>query len=114
MKTIILFLSIILSSCVSTNRIHEDKMYLTRKYCGDFVGIVPVNKRYTRIYTTQATFKIVSHIINVPIHARCYLRYIPQRLPDHHFDVWILYFTWDGTDDLYMLSQNIYTGEIDH
>ena len=110
---IIIGLTILLVGCTSKrNIIYEDTLYITRKYIGDFDTLV-VEKRIAHIYTSQAVFNILGGTsLNIEKGAKCYLRYIPERLVGSHSKVYILYFTWDGTEDLFVLRQNIYTGEI--
>lgn len=113
---IILFLgfvtfAILISSCNPYNQIHEDTLYVTRKYIGNFDTLVQ-EKKATAIYTDQAMFRVIGHPpLEIPDSARCYLRYIKETLPRNYSSVWVLYFTWDGTEDLIKIRQNWYTGE---
>ena len=93
--------------------IYEDTMYVTRKYCGTFDTLI-VGRRDIRIVTSEDYFYIPGRIrIDVPKNARCYVKYLRESLPDTPGSyIWILYFTWDGTDDLYMIKQNFITGQI--
>ncbi len=114
MKTIIrLSLFILLISCTSQrNIINEDTLYVTRKYVGDFIEL-RIDKKVTHILTTEAVFYIMGKPrMKIPVKSKCYVKYIAERLPGSHTKVWILYFTWDDTEDLYMLKQNWITGEI--
>ena len=114
-KTLIFlfFLSIIIG-CVANrkNVIHEDTMYVTRKFCGNFDTLI-VEKKTIRIITDEAIFHIWGNPkIDIPKNRRCYVKYIPEKLPGSSNKVWVLYFTWDGTEDLIELRQNWITGEI--
>jgi len=104
---------IIIAICVSCSKYAEDALYITRKYCGNFDTLI-VGKRYTEIYTTQDNFLILKGInLNIPKGSPCYVKYIRERLSGTKFnDIWILYFTWEGTSDLYMIKQNYITGRI--
>lgn len=109
---VLVVLLVVLAGCAGSGGIGEDMLYVTRKYCGDFDSL-KIERRYTRIYTSQAEFQIRGRVdLDVPLGARCYVRYIPQRLPGLGSEVWVLYFTWDGTADLYMLRQDPITGKI--
>jgi hypothetical protein len=111
MKNIAFFwAAAMLFGCASVNRIEENTMYITREYCGTFVKQDPEKKRY-QIYTSDAVFHIIDGPVDVPQGARCYFQSKEELLPTGT-KVWILYFTWDGTDKLYQLSQNFITGEL--
>lgn len=111
---IIIIFSTMLFSCSTSQYIQENKMYITRKYCGDYIEQITIDKRFERIYTTQAIFQIRSGVINVPVGTRCYIKYRAEIWAGQRAPVWVLYFTWDGTKDLFMLRQNVMTGEINH
>jgi len=109
---------IILMGCSSTNTIYEDTIYITRKYIGDFISQHTIaegrifKRDVTVIITDQAIVKTFGRPkIEIPYGARCYLRYIAEILPPHS-RVWVLYLTWDGTEDLYKLWQDPYTGRV--
>jgi hypothetical protein len=85
---------------------------VTRKYCGN-LDTTFVQGKYIKVITTTDYFYIDGKIdIDIPKNTRCYLRYIPEHLPGTYHNVWVLYFTFDGTDNLYMLKQNFITGRI--
>ena len=112
MKTIILVLILICSGCTSASRIHEDNLYVTKKYVGDFV-MLDVGKRETNIITNLESFYIYGNPdLNIQPGARCYVKYSAESKAGTMRKFWILYFTWDGTEDWYMLRQNAYTGEV--
>ena len=112
MKTLWLLTLVLLVGCLSQNSIHEDTLYVTRKYVGD-LDTITVDKSTTNVFTTEALYCIWGKPrLNIPKGARCYVKYIPQRMPGTANIIWILYFTWDGTDDLIMLRQNYITGEV--
>jgi|WetSurMetagenome_2_1015567.scaffolds.fasta_scaffold421471_2 hypothetical protein len=103
---------IFLYGCHATRFIHEDILYVTRKYCGDFDTLI-IGKKETKIITTQHELFIWGNIpLDIPKHTKCYLRYIPETPSGQMATFWVLYFTWDGTDDLFMLRQNYITGEV--
>lgn len=113
MKTLLIISIAILCSCTSQLEIiHEDTLYVTRKYVGDFADL-GVDKRTTRIITTEAVFHLTgTPTLNIPPNAKCYVKYIPERMAGATSKYWVLYFTWDGTEDLFMLKQNWITGKI--
>ncbi len=113
MKKLHCILLVIIIGCVSQRDIiHEDTLYVTRKYIGNFIEL-RVDKKATCIVTTDALFYIIGKpLLEIPDSSRCYVKYIPERLVGSNTSVWILYFTWDGTEDLFVLRQNKYTGEI--
>ncbi len=112
MKSLLFVALLILVGCSSANRIYEDQLYVTKKYVGCFIKQVPLKKRI-EIVTMLDTFSVVGHpVLDIPAEARCYVKYSPERRAGTIRRFWILYFTWDGTDDLYMVGQNPYTGEI--
>lgn len=112
MKTIFIVIALFLVGCSSTNRIYEDELYITKKYVGKFIRFVP-EKRCTNIQTDRESFYIMGHPdINIPVGAPCYVKYSAESKAGTLRKFWILYFTWDGTDDLYMVKQNPYTGKV--
>ena len=116
-RLFLLFAVISLIGCMSQrNIIHEDTMYVTRKYIGDFDTLVITKIRrsnYTMVFTDQARFSLLGMPeLGVKKNNRCYLRYIPETLPGSHSKIWVLYFTWDGTSDFYKLHQNPITGQV--
>jgi len=110
MKTLIILL-LLFSGCATY--LHEDSLYVTRKYCGTFDTLC-IEKKDVKIITSEQYFYIHGRVaLNIPPRARCYVKYIRETLPDSYgSSVWILYFTWDGTEDLYMIKQNYITGQI--
>lgn len=121
MKNAVFILLVILTAgCLPSNQIYEDQLYVTRKYVGNFDTTVVVQERQlffchdiTIIYTDRAHFRIWGNPgLDIPPSARCYLRYIAEVLPGPRKKVWVLYFTWDGTENLYMLQQDYYTGKV--
>lgn len=113
MRKLTYILILALMGCASQqNVIHEDALYVTRKYVGEYEVSLP-GKNSTRIVTTQNTFSITGNPqLNLSEGDRCYVKYIAERLAGTHSNVWVLYFTWDGTEDLYMLRQDWVTGQI--
>ena len=112
MKTIALILLLSFCGCVGMRPIHQGGLYITRKYCGDFDTLI-TGKKESIVRTSDAYFYIPAKVIlNIPKDTRCYIRYIPELLSGTSNSVWILYFTWDGTEDLYMIKQNFITGRI--
>ena len=112
MKTIIIVIALILAGCSSANRIYEDELYITKKYVGKFVRFVP-EKRCTEIQTDRETFYLAGHPdIDIPSGARCYVKYSAESRAGTIRKFWILYFTYDGTDNFYMVKQNPYTGQV--
>ncbi len=110
MKKLLIILFILFASC---SRYNENVLFVTRKYCGNFDTLI-VEKKFTKIYTTQDYFYIVNGVnLQIPKDSKCYVKYIEETLSGQiGSSVWILYFTWDGMDDLYMLKQNFITGKI--
>jgi len=107
----ILIILICFYGCASSH-IYEDTLYVTRKYVGDFEKVI-VEKKISKIYTTDSVFCILGKPnLSIPDSVRCYVKYIPERLAGNNAKTWILYFTWDGTEDLFMLYQNYITGEL--
>ncbi len=108
----ILLISVFFSCTTTQDLIYEDSLYVIRKYIGDFVEL-RIEKRMTCVYTTEAVFYIQGQPeLKILEGARCYARYIPERMAGANFMSWVLYFTWDGTEDLYILEQDWITGEI--
>ena len=114
-----MFVVCLMASCSTTNRIHEDMMYVTRKYIGDFDSMyVPIEGRLIKSKITNIVTDY-NHVttwgtpeLDIPQGARCYVKYIAESMPGSMVSVWVLYFTWDGTADLYKIRQDVYTGEI--
>ena len=103
-------LAFIIGGCSSANRIYEDELYVTKRYAGKFVKFIP-EKHCTQIQTDHEIFYLAGHPdINIPINASCYVKYSAESMAGTKF--WVLYFTWDGTDDLFLVKQNPYTGEV--
>jgi len=113
MKTTLIILSVFLIGCASPqNIIHEDTLYITRKYVGNFIELVP-QKRITKIITTHEIFYITGQpTLDIKKGDQCYVKYFPERMAGSPTTHPILYFTWNGTMDMYMLRQNYITGEI--
>jgi len=112
MKTIFLVIALFLAGCSSSNRIYEDNLYVTKKYVGNFVRMVP-EKRCTNIQTDQESFYLCGHPdINIPVGTRCYVKYSAESRAGTIRKFWILYFTWDGTEDMYLVKQDPYTGQV--
>ena len=109
MKRALLIL-MVLSSCASPMRIQEDVMYKTREYCGEFVSISAEKWNY-EVQTTEAIFH-VKDSVSVPKGVRCYFKLIEERVPGSASMVWVVYFTWDGTDQNYRVCQNFVTGDL--
>ena len=111
MKTIIIFLFIIfLCFCKTPQYIYEDTLYVTRKYIGDFDTSF-VEGKYTKVVTTKDYFYIAGRVeLIIPDKAKCYLKYESQNIKFDKY--WILYFTYEGTEDYYMLRQNYIIGKI--
>lgn len=95
-------------------------MYVTRKYCGEFDTLrYSVEKSFiiktnvTYIKTSEEVLSLVGRIpLDIEKGDRCYVKYIAESLPGSNTKIWVLYFTWDGTEDLYELRQNWITGQI--
>lgn len=112
MKTILLVLILACAGCSSANRIYEDELYVTKKYVGKFVELVP-EKRCTNIKTDSESFYLHGHPdIVIPPGARCYVKYSAESMAGTMRKFWILYFTYDGTEDMFIVRQNQYTGEV--
>ncbi len=121
MKALLIFLiTLIFMGCTPIRNIHEDRLYITKKYIGDYMKqeeqyvrvFLGITKDVTKIVTTETYVFVPGHPkLNIPVGTKCYIKYIAESRP-HHCKVWILYLTWDGTDDLIMIYQNIYTGQI--
>ena len=97
MKTIILF--ILLTSCTP-------ELFITKKYIGKVVNT------YDNCIITDKGYFYLTEEINPPDTAYCYLKYIEKRIPGSCGTYYVLYFTWEGTDSLYLIRQNPFTGEI--
>lgn len=111
-KLLFISLAILMGCVIQKNTPHEDMLYVTRKYVGDFVGM-EVEKRATHIVTTREDFYITGRpVLDIPYGARCYIKYFPEKIVGSVERYWILYFTWGSTEDLYMLRQNWVTGRI--
>jgi hypothetical protein len=111
-KISILSVALILAGCSGMDKIHESRLYVTKKYAGNFVRMVP-QKHCTAIITTEAAFYILgTPALDIPAGARCYCKYSPESRAGTLRKFWVLYFTWDGTNDMYMIKQNPYTGKI--
>jgi hypothetical protein len=82
----------------------QDELVITRKYVGKVISH-PGNE----IMTERYTFHMLD-IPEPPDSAWCYLQYKEKSIPGSVMTQYILYFTWNGTDELYMLRQNPYTG----
>ena len=120
MRTLLTITALLLVlSCSSTKNVHEDRLYITRKYVGDFQAMEVVNtgrifkRPVTYIRTSRADFYVIGEPeLDVHEGARCYVKYFPEKIPNSISTVPVLYFTWNGTYDMYEVWQNIYTGEI--
>lgn len=104
-------------SCSMPTRIYEDTLYITRKYVGrlDSTVIEPYVLRggVTHIYTDSMDFYLDGMIeLDAQQGDKCYLRYIHESTAGSMWGHWVLYFTWNGTEDLYMLRQDRFTGEV--
>lgn len=116
----ILLLAMIMGSCsASKNTIHEDRLYIIRTYVGDFQGSEVMNigwlfkRKVTRISTTRAEFYLIGEPkLNIPVKTGCYVKYFPEHIPNTVSTIPILYFTWNGTYDMYQVWQNVFTGEV--
>jgi hypothetical protein len=108
---------VLLTSCAGPRegtRIKEDVLYKTRISCGNLISIHkelsgPQKNSY-HIQTDRAMFHI-KELPTIPTGTRCYFQLRETALPGGT-QVWMLYFTWDGTDHLCMVRQNFITGEI--
>jgi hypothetical protein len=98
MKTIILIL--LLTSCASTD------LMITKKYIGKVMS-----HNGDQILTSRGDFHLYEPV-EPPDTAYCYLRYIEQGIPGSVGTYYVLYFTWEGTDSIYKVKQNPFTGEI--
>ena len=103
----------------SASQVHEDRLYITRKYVGDFQTFetMRVGRLFkhtvTRINTGRAEFYLIGDPqIDIPTGARCYVKYFPESLPNSASSVAVLYFTWNGTYDMYEVWQDRYTGKV--
>lgn len=119
MKTLIILIVIILAGCSFTSKVHEDRLYITRKYVGEFQAFETMKagrlfkRTVTQIQTTRAEFYLLGDPqLNIPTGARCYVKYFPESLPNSISTINVLYLTWNGTYDMYELWQDPYTGEI--
>ena len=86
-------------------------MYITRKYAGEFLNQVQIDKRSSRIYTTETTFVVLSPHVDIQDSCKCYIQNRSQRLIGTLDNVYIAYFIWEGSTDEILIKQNIYTGE---
>lgn len=108
----ILLFAFLLVSCVPKRLLNENMLYITRRYCGNFDTLY-VERKCTKIVTTENEFYIVPPVyLNIPKNSMCYIKYFPELLSGTKHKVWILYFTWEGTSDFYMLRQNYITGKV--
>lgn len=109
----LIFISLLMFGCASQKDvIHEDTLYITRKYIGDFIEL-RTDKKATCIMTSDALFYVHGKPeLNIPDYSRCYVKYIPEKIAGSMSKYWVLYFTWDGTEDLFMIKQNWITGDI--
>ena len=120
MKTILLVIAFLFAGCsASRNTAHEDRLYITRKYVGEFQSMetVKVGKLFkhtvTRINTSRAEFYLTGKPqLDISPGTRCYVKYFPESLPNSISTVNVLYFTWNGCYDMYEVWQNYYTGQI--
>ena len=120
MKTLILLIAILLAGCSgSRNTAHEDQLYITRKYVGEFqtMETMKVGRLFkhtvTKINTGRAEFYLVGDPqLDISPSARCYVKYFPEKIPNSISTINVLYFTWNGTYDLYEVWQNAYTGQV--
>lgn len=122
MQLLTLIAMLIFFSCtpqMRLNTIHEDTLYVTRKYIGHFIKIDYVsikrvfNYRATRIRTNECIVYIWGEqYLDIPIGTRCYIKYFPERIPGTNTKAWVLYLTWDGTDNFYRLIQDQITGKV--
>ena len=115
--SVLLLLIVLLTSCSMPRegtRIREDVLYKTRIYCGNFVSyhkeLTGPQKNTYHIVTDRAMFHI-KELPVIPDSARCYFQLKETALPGGTM-VWMLYFTWDGTDHLCRIRQNFLTGQI--
>ena len=108
-----ILVGIILAGCTtSEDLVYEDQLRITRKYIGEYIQTVD-QKRNISIYTTEAVVKIAGHPeLKIPEGSSCYLRYRAEQYAGNLQRYYVLYFTWNGTNDLYMVYQNPITGQI--
>lgn len=119
MKTILLVITLFIAGCSSTSKVHEDRLYITRKYVGEFQAFetMKVGRLFkhtvTQINTSRHEFYLLGNPeLEIPSGARCYVKYFPEKIPNSISTISVLYFTWNGTYDMYEVWQNVYTGEI--
>ncbi len=94
-----LLIILLLTSCTS-------ELFITKKYIGKVVNI------YDNCVITSQGYFYLTDKANPPDTAYCYLRYVEKRISGSCGTCYVLYFTWEGTDSLYLIRQNPFTGEI--
>lgn len=118
--TVSIILLSIISGCYGTrDTSHRDQLYVTRKYVGNFqasevmkVGWI-FKRKVTKINTTRAEFYLTGEPkLDIPQGTGCYVKYFPEHIPNSIETIPVLYFTWNGTYDMYHVWQNPYTGEV--
>ena len=115
MKKLLIIVMIMLSSCALNKIIKEDTLYVTKKYCGRLLSTNYIEsgkyRRTTQIITDEAQFHVKGNV-QVPDSVRCYFKMKETIISAGESVVWMVYFTYDGTDDLYFIIQNFITGRI--
>lgn len=111
----LLFLSIVLMvGCKSQYTLQrENYLQTTKKYCGRYDTCVQVTKRMHLIYTDEIAFYIYKFDdAEISKNAYCYTKYVKESRCNSLQPVYVLYFTWIGTDELYYIKQDPVTGQI--
>lgn len=121
MKNLITLTLLILSiSCTVTKDVfRESHLNNTLAYCGDFERLWHTTERrfilcseVTYVATSLDTLAFAGYM-DLPLCKgdRCYVKYFIEN-GGPRSEYYILYFTWEGADDFYMLRQNWVTGEV--
>ena len=112
-KIIILFLIIILSGCVSSQKIRENVIYKTYIYAGYYIKSILYDDNYINVLTSEGIFRLRDNP-EIPDSVWCYIRVEPTRHLVHpeiaeRMDAKFL--TWNGSDKEYRVY-NINTSRI--
>ena len=97
MKHLIFIL--LLTSC-------SPELFITKKYIGRYVS------SYENTVVTDNVMLTLTERCTPPDSVYCYIKFIEHRIPGSCFSRYVMYFTYEGTDSLYLIRQNPITGEI--
>jgi len=112
LKYLLLFL--LLTGCISSQKIKEGVIYRTRTYVGYYLKSIPHDNNYTTILTSEGIFKLRENP-EISDSAWCYIRIEPTRFNVDDIIAEKLnakFFTWNGADREYKIYNIIKNTDI--